>query len=1483
MQTLFNSFVSNKDKNIEIDEERRKEREKKALEPVSENLDYDPEGLRDVVDEEKDEDEDKDEEIEIPVKVKEHPLKSKKVSRFEQARAEKDNMPIRKASVREEEDGEDEGGEREGENKDKKIRDRQKLEVREREIREREDKRRKESVRKANDESKVNPSIQLDKLVNTFWNNDPFVRSQIYHELEIRFGTRGIKPITKIDYDNVICKLKSFGFTTTNASGEYMLRIQNEFLDPVSGNYKKPNNNTIRTEIDSFSSIQEYCKTNDIEKLLEKQHKSITFNKKMAYSVKDSEGKLEYSKPVNFDDWNFRASYQTEETLKLSNNIVRSTIAKWTSSKKMFRYINRVTFTHPNIPIKVDLSIVKSSKMNRGEYILTNTLEESGLFHNVESYEIELEVSNKHIGPTSEVKEPSALLVLIRKTIKYILMGLQGTNYPVSYAEQNEVLRNYMRIVEGRKDEGGGWGERGGEREGGRDPIRVYSKNFIGPSSCTLQIANIVPVNENCNIPNIRNNYTVTDKADGDRALMIISNKGKIYLLNSSMKIIFTGAKTENKELFNSILDGELIYHNKYGQFINLYAAFDIYFVKNEDVRSHAFFKNIEINLLEEEQTEKRRETGKEQQERKEDKGKPEILRLQLLKSFVKALNVKSILEDESISPIRVMSKQFYIPSSRDDIFSKCGDIIDKDQNGLLEYKIDGLIFTPANMGVGIDSIGKPCPNKKVTWEYSFKWKPSIYNTIDFLVTTKKTSTGTDIVTPIFQDGQNVDSTVQLNEFKTIVLRVGYDSKTDGYLNPCQDVIDNIIPKSSNLTEDSTGQDYYPVQFYPTEPYDELAGITNIMLRKDESGISQMIIEDGSEVFQDNTIVEFKYSFRKEVGWRWIPIKVRYDKTADLRNGAKNFGNAYRVANNNWKSIHNPITEEMIAYGQGIPDELEDDNIYYNKVTSSKTAALRDFHNLYVKKLLINSVSKPSDILIDYAVGKAGDLPKWISAKLGFVFGIDLSKDCLENKKDGACARYLNYRKSFKKMPAALFVNGNSAHNIKSGEAMLNDKAKQITSAIFGRGSKDEKKLGAGVFAQFGKAADGFEISSCQFALHYFFENETTLQKFMINLAECTKLNGYFIGTCYDGNLLFQKLMTKECINMYDTNDTKICEIKKNYDNTEFEPNISSLGYEIYVYQESIGKMYVEYLVNFAYLNRVMENYGFRLLTMEEAHAIGLPNSSGSFSDLYNTMIEEIKIDKYKQNDYGDAVKMSAYEKTISFLNKYVVYKKISKIDNIEAITLELLEDTVLEHGSYIPQKKTTKKAQMPVKKRIDLKLPKVVNLHKKIRLLEDIEIEIEGEKEVEVVEEEVNVPNIKEGVVDKEGAVDKGKEDEEEEEEIEIAVKEKEKEKKVRKTRTKKALKIATEEIAPPIAEPIVDINLPIKKPVKPRTKKVKEIEAEKVDKEVVKEVEKEIIKPVKVKTIKEKVVKEKTEKPVKEKIVKDKKTKKDNENENV
>jgi hypothetical protein len=39
------------------------------------------------------------------------------------------------------------------------------------------------------------------------------------------------------------------------------------------------------------------------------------------------------------------------------------------------------------------------------------------------------------------------------------------------------------------------------------------------------------------------------------------------------------------------------------------------------------------------------------------------------------------------------------------------------------------------------------------------------------------------------------------------------------------------------------------------------------------------------------------------------------------------------------------------------------------------------------------SVGNRGNTLIDYAVGKGGDLSKWISAGVDFVFGVDVSRD----------------------------------------------------------------------------------------------------------------------------------------------------------------------------------------------------------------------------------------------------------------------------------------------------------------------------------------------------------------------------------------------------------------------------------------------------------------------------------------------------------
>ena len=1051
-------------------------------------------------------------------------------------------------------------------------------------------------------------------------------------ELEVRFGTKGIKPINKIDFDNVIKKLKSLGFHTGRE--EYLLRGYPEYIDPVTGLNKS---SSVRLEIEDLHNIQVYCKTNSLEKT-----GGTKFVQKGIY--KKNEGKPLL--PVDYDDFNFRVALNTEAKFATDSALEIDIKSKWADTKKTFRFINRVQMKNDRYPFNIDLSIVKRSHrgvlqdkyVKKGFYkprqveLAEYTVADSKVFDDDPRYEIEIELNTFNIK--NDIAYDSKRLISELKTIiKYILSGLQQTNYPISYKEQREIIHKYLMLSKGTEY---------------KPEMRVLSRDFIGPSSNTLQRINILPVNLDSTVPNIRNNYTVTDKADGERKLMFIDSNGKVYLIDINMNVQFTGCIV--RDMFgNTILDGEHILHDKYGKFINLYAAFDIYFLDGKDKRALEFV-TMDPNAIK------------------------ANFRLSLLDTLVKSLGVKSVVPNEKQAPMRFVCKTFYTSSDRQTIFQGCKTIMTKANDDLFEYDTDGLIFTPMNLGVGFEHPRDTIKNTKVTWSYSFKWKPPIFNTIDFLVSVKKGPNGEDLISNLFKDGTNVSSVEQIEQYKTLILRVGFDNKKHGYLNPCEDIYQDNIHEPGNIDNEDG---YKPVRFYPTNPYDPEASICNIMLKDDTSGNKRMMTED-NEIIEDNTIVEFKYVATNEKLWRWVPIKIRYDKTAELRMGMKNYGNAYHVANANWHSIHYPIETRMLSRGENIPNELGDDDVYYNKTTNvSKTRGLRDFHNLFVKKLLVMSVSKSGDTLIDYAVGKGGDIPKWIAANLAFVFGIDISRDNIENKLDGVCARYLNYRKKFKIMPAGLFVNGNSSVNIKNTDAIYTQKGKQITKAIFGEGAKDEKLLGKGVYKQFGKAREGFDISSIQFALHYMFENNLTLQNFLRNVSECTKVGGYFIATSYDGEMLFRTLSDKspgESISIYQ-DGTKIWDVKKIYDNTNFDDDISSLGYAVDVFQETINKVFREYLVNFNYLTRLMENYGFIQITDVEARQLGLPGSSGMFSELYNVMEQEIGRNRSKEDDYGDAAYMTSGEKRISFLNRYFVYKKIRNVDT-ETIYETLMDTT---------------------------------------------------------------------------------------------------------------------------------------------------------------------------------------------------------------
>jgi hypothetical protein len=1085
----------------------------------------------------------------------------------------------------------------------------------------------------------------LDEMLKEYIENVTKDGDKQSLELEVKFGTRGIVPITRINYDNIIKKLLSVGFVID--SNEYMLRITNEYSEPHTGRVKMSN---IRTEIVGLQNIRTYCQTNSISTI----YSGVSYIQK---------GNFNNLSPVNKDDFNFRLSLNMETKLEQDNQLIKTMLAKWKDQKKTFRHLNRCKLRHrnPSLPFIIDLTIVKESKKQGRFYVPEYNIQDSGVFSATENYEIEIEAINSLVGLGTVINTAENLNKLLKPVIKYVLAGLQETNYPVSYPEQRDVLDTYMKLM---------WGEK-------YDGVqRISPDDFVGPSSYTLQMANIRPINADSSAPNIRVNYTVTDKADGDRKLLYISPNGRMYLITTNMDVQFTGVIAKNTEVWNTIIDGEHILHDKNHKFINMYTAFDIYYANGVDVRAQEFITEDDV----------------------EDENK---YRLPLLNHILGKMRSESLMGAASPTPLNIVSKRFYIGSDRQSIFTGCAFILKKEHDGLFEYETDGLIFTPTNKGVSSNKSGEYVKPVKTTWEYSFKWKPVIRNTIDFMVTLKKNENGTEFIGNVFQTGNEVASASTFTEYKTAILRVGFDERKHGYINPYQDTIDDKLPYEGNV---DNRDKYVPMQFFPTNPMDNNAGICNLVVRSGSDTSNQRyIFTENDEIIEDNMIVEFRYDATREEKWRWIPLKVRYDKTAQLRSGKKNFGNAFHVANSNWQSIHDPITPAMIMTGNNIPDEIGDDDVYYNKTTGvSKTRALRDFHNLYVKKILINSVSRPGDTLIDLAVGMGGDFPKWINAKLKFVFGVDISPDNINNRMNGAYARYLNFRKKYNVMPAALFVNGNSSVNIRSTQSIFTEKDKQITRAVFGQGPKDEKKLGKGVYKQYAIGSEGFNVSSIQFAIQYMFETIETFHNFLRNVSEVTKVGGYFIGTSYDGakifdmlknvavneskTILVEDLSKRSALGNQTTLKKKIWEVTKRYDHTSFPDDETSIGYAIDVFQESINKNIREYLVNYNYLTRMLENYGFVPVTSDELTKM---NSSlrvgiGSFNDLFTQMNEETKQNSRAKASYGDAFSMTPEEKTISFLNRYFVYKKIRNVADVDAISMKLKHKTGAEAENEI-------------------------------------------------------------------------------------------------------------------------------------------------------------------------------------------------------
>jgi hypothetical protein len=207
---------------------------------------------------------------------------------------------------------------------------------------------------------------------------------------------------------------------------------------------------------------------------------------------------------------------------------------------------------------------------------------------------------------------------------------------------------------------------------------------------------------------------------------------------------------------------------------------------------------------------------------------------------------IETIKEKEPISFYTVQVKRFIYRN----VF--LGSEIIMDNIDKHPYNNDGLIFTPMN---------EPYPTTK-KWNKLLKWKPADQNTIDFFS---------------IKNGDNWSLYVQGPQ-ETGQSRSAHRDFTK--------------PKSSNL-----------VLFDVNKLCGSEEGKEKVPITFETSFGDNLLDPTTNEPYKTNTVIEYKW-----VGDKFIPIRTRWDKTAN----PKKHGNYYQVACSIWNNINNPITSEML-------------------------------------------------------------------------------------------------------------------------------------------------------------------------------------------------------------------------------------------------------------------------------------------------------------------------------------------------------------------------------------------------------------------------------------------------------------------------------------------------------------------------------------------------------------------------------------------
>lgn len=239
----------------------------------------------------------------------------------------------------------------------------------------------------------------------------------------------------------------------------------------------------------------------------------------------------------------------------------------------------------------------------------------------------------------------------------------------------------------------------------------------------------------------------------------------------------------------------------------------------------------------------------------------------------------------------------------------------------------------------------------------------------------------------------------------------------------------------------------------------------------------------------------------------------------------------------------------------------------------SRIIRMRSFNN-WVKSVLINLHTRPGARVLDLCCGKGGDLNKWAKVQISEYVACDTAPVSVQQ----AAERY------------------NSMDNVTFRPQLL-------------VGDCFDARL-----ADYFSDETVFDVVSCQFAVHYAFENESRVRRMLLNVTERLRPGGFFIGTTTDANVLVRKLRAVDGLAI--SNGVFRIDLDPRFGEKKFSngPN-SQYGIRyVFTLDQNIEDC-PEYLVHFPLLQTLALEYDLELVFLKNFHDFYTEFNSDLYGD----------------------------------------------------------------------------------------------------------------------------------------------------------------------------------------------------------------------------------------------------------------------------